>query len=158
VPAPPSIGLELMRVAEGSPLELDLRMEAVAEGVLVSGEVSATATGECGRCLDPVIEQLSVNVLELFAYPGSVTDETTDEDEISRLTEDRVELEEVLRNSIVLALPLTPLCRPDCAGLCAGCGQKWDELPDDHEHELVDPRWEALRAKLSDQPPTAPPL
>lgn len=151
-PAPASVGLELIRVSEGSPLDLDLRMESVAEGVLVSGSVSAVAIGDCGRCLDPVTQDLTVSLMELYAYPGSATEQTTDEDEVSRLTDDRVELEEVVRNAIVLALPLTPLCRPDCGGLCAGCGQKWDDLPADHEHELIDPRWAALRDKVGDDP------
>ena len=54
-----------------------------------------------------------------------------------------------MHDALVLALPLTPLCRPDCEGLCAGCGERWADLPDDHDHSAVDPRWAALQAKLA---------
>lgn len=148
VEAPEDLGVELIKVAPGSPVELDLRLESVAEGVLVSGTVGATASGECGRCLDPVDERIDVRVVELFAYPGSQTDETTDEDEIARLIDDRIDLEPVVRNAIVLALPLTPLCDPDCSGLCAGCGERLDDLPIDHSHHQIDPRWAGLAEKF----------
>lgn len=148
VPALEDLGVELMKVDPGSVVELDLRLESVAEGVLVSGTVTATADGECGRCLDPVQQRVQQRIVELFAYPGSATEETTDEDEVSRLVNDRVDLEPVVRNAIVLALPLTPLCRPDCPGLCTGCGEHLDDLPEDHSHELIDPRWAALQEKL----------
>lgn len=148
VPAPADLGVDLIKVPEGAPLLLDLRLESVSEGVLVSGYVDATATGECGRCLDPVSLPLHVRLQELFAYPGSSTEETTDEDEIARLDDERADLEPVIRNAIVLDLPLTPLCDPDCAGLCAGCGERLADLPDDHTHEQIDPRWAALQEKF----------
>ncbi len=49
-----------------------------------------------------------------------------------------------MRDAVVLALPWTPLCRPDCAGLCPTCGQRLDDLPAGHAHEMIDPRWAAL--------------
>ena len=52
----------------------------------------------------------------------------------------------MVRDAVVLGLPWTPLCRPDCTGLCPTCGQRLDTLPDDHTHETIDPRWAALRA------------
>src|SRR5690606_18096942 len=112
--------------------------------VLADGEVEATAEGECARCLAPVEDALRVRVQELYAYEGSVTEETTDADEILRLQGDLLDLEPTVRDALVLAMPVTPLCRPDCPGLCAECGVPWDELPDDHRHETVDPRWAAL--------------
>lgn len=148
VPAPADLGLELIKVPEGDPIDLDLKLESVAEGVLISGLVTATAQGECGRCLDPVSERIAVPLMELFAYPGSATEETTDEDEVARLVDDRADLEPAVRAAIVLALPLTPLCDPDCAGLCAGCGERLDDLPEDHTHEQIDPRWAALQEKF----------
>lgn len=148
VPALEDLGVELMKVDPENSIDLDLRLESVAEGVLVSGTVTADAEGECGRCLDPVQQTVQVQIVELFAYPGSATEETTDEDEVSRLVDDRVDLEPVVRNAIVLALPLTPLCRPDCQGLCSGCGERVDDLPEDHSHEQIDPRWAALQEKF----------
>ena len=103
-------------------------------------------TGDCGRCLEPVSDELVVDFRELFAYPDSTTDATTEQDEVHRLDGDYLDAEPVVRDAIVLGLPFTPLCRPDCAGLCPACGQRLDELPADHTHEVLDPRWAALAA------------
>ncbi|HVD27068.1 MAG TPA: YceD family protein [Mycobacteriales bacterium] len=145
VPAPDVLRVDLARVPAGEPLELDLRLESVVEGVLVSGTVAAPVTGECARCLGPVDDLAVVDVQELFAYEDSATEETTEEDEVSHLVGDLVDLEPVVRDAVVLALPLAPLCRDDCRGLCQDCGGVLDELPADHSHAApVDPRWAAL--------------
>jgi uncharacterized protein len=129
---------------------LDIRLESVMEGVLVSGTVQAEVVGECARCLDPFSDTVTVDVQELFVYPDSTTDATTEDDEVSRLDQDLLDLEPVVRDAVVLALPMTPLCSPDCLGLCAGCGQRLDELPQDHNHDVADPRWAALAEKFAD--------
>src|SRR5206468_4880551 len=67
VPAPAGLGLDFVGVPEGAPLALDLRLESVTEGVLVTGTVTAPLTGQCGRCLDPITDELTVEVCELFA-------------------------------------------------------------------------------------------
>jgi uncharacterized protein len=144
VPAPESLGLDLIGVPAGATLVLDLRMESVSEGVLVSGTVTAPVEGECGRCLRPLGDTLVVNVQELYAYEHSTTDETTDEDEVGRLRGDLIDLEPALRDAVVLALPPNPRCREECPGLCPGCGVPLDELPAGHTHEQVDTRWAAL--------------
>jgi uncharacterized protein len=144
VPAPDSLGLELIGVPRGAPLELDLRLESVSEGVLVSGTVTAPVEGECGRCLRPVSETVVVPIQELYAYAHSTTDETADEDEVGRLQGDLIDLEPALRDAVVLALPTNPLCRDDCPGLCPECGVPRDELPVDHHHPVRDARWAAL--------------
>jgi uncharacterized protein len=146
VPAPAGLAIDLVGVPEGAPLRLDLVLQSVTEGVLVTGTVSVGVQGECGRCLDPVSYDLDVEPCELFAYPDSATDETTEEDEVSRVVDDFIDLEPVVRDLVVLALPMTPLCRPDCAGLCPTCGQRLDDLPAGHTHEQLDPRWAALAA------------
>jgi uncharacterized protein len=150
VPAPAGLGLELIAVPDGTPVDLDLRLESVLEGVLVSGTVTAPLAGECGRCLDPVTTSVVVEVQELFAYPDSTTDETAEEDEVSRLDGELLDLEPVVRDAVVLALPLSPLCRPDCPGLCATCGARLADVPPDHHHEQEDPRWAALRTLMID--------
>lgn len=149
IPAPAGLRLDLIGVPEGAPLDLDLRLEAATEGVLVTGTVSATISGECGRCLGPVSDEFAVEICELFAYPGSVTDETTDKDEVDRIVDDLIDVEPVVRDAVVLGLPMTPLCRPDCAGLCPTCGQRLDDLPAGHSHEALDPRWAALAEKFA---------
>ncbi len=144
VPAPMGLGLELIGVPEGTDLHLDLRLESVTEGVLVSGTVTASLEGECGRCLRSISRPLQVSIQELFAYENSTTDATTEEDEVSRLQGDLIDLEPTLRDAVVLALPNHPLCRDDCPGLCPDCGVPWDELPAGHRHEQIDSRWAAL--------------
>jgi uncharacterized protein len=145
IPAPADLGSELIGVPGDAPLVVDVRLESVTEGVLVTGTVTAPLRGECARCLDPITDELTVDLVELFAYPDSVTDETTSEDEVHRLEGDLLDLEPVVRDAVVLGLPWTPLCRPDCAGLCPTCGERLDRLPDDHTHDTIDPRWAALR-------------
>lgn len=155
VPAPGGMGLELIEVPAGEELDLDLRVESVMEGVLVSGTVTAPLTGQCSRCLEPMRETVAVQLTELFAYPDSATSQTTDEDEVSRLTGDTIDLEPLVRDAVVLGLPLAPVCDPECAGLCAGCGLRLDDLPDGHEHTDVDPRWAALAGFVPEpEPPT----
>ncbi len=142
--------LELIGVPEGADLTLDLRLESVSEGVLVSGTVSGRVEGECGRCLRPITDSVTVSVQELYAYEHSATEETTEEDEVGRLQGDLLDLEPAVRDAVVLALPNHPLCREDCPGLCPDCGVPWDELPADHGHTQLDQRWAAL-AKLAEE-------
>jgi len=145
VPAPAHVGVDVLGVPDGSPLELDLRLESVVEGVLVSGTVRATATGECVRCLDPVSIPLVVDLQELYAHPGH--EQAPDDDDTEPLPGmdgDLIDLEPAVRDAVVLALPLQPLCRDDCPGLCATCGARLADDPD-HGHEVSDPRWSALK-------------
>lgn len=139
-PAPERLGIDLVGVPAGTEIELDLRLESVMEGVLVSGTATVPLSGECGRCLEPVSDELTVDLQELFAYPES----DAGDDEAARMQGDLLDLEPVLRDAVVLALPLTPLCREDCAGLCAECGERLDDLPEDHGHDAPDPRWAGL--------------
>jgi uncharacterized protein len=148
-PAPDDLGVELIGVPAGSDIDLDLRLESVMEGVLVSGTATVALTGECGRCLEPVNDTLTVRLQELFAYPESTTDETADDEETARMEGDLLDLEPALRDAVVLALPLTPLCREDCAGLCVDCGERLDDLPEDHSHDAPDARWSALQDLMS---------
>lgn len=149
-PAPAGLGLEMIGVPEGAPLDLDLRLESVTEGVLVSGTVTAPVVGECARCLEPVTDELVVTVQELYAYPDSTTGDTTSEGEVSRLVDDLVDLEPVVRDATVLELPMTPVCQEDCRGLCVTCGERLADLPPDHTHQQIDPRWAALAERLGD--------
>ncbi|WP_155390094.1 YceD family protein [Catellatospora paridis] len=156
VPAPADLGLALIGVPEGADLTLDLRLESVSEGVLVSGTISGEVTGECARCLTDIGEPLTVNIQELFAYADSATDETTDEHEVGRLQDDMIDLEPTLRDAVVLELPVNPLCREDCPGLCPDCGVRWDDLPEGHTHEQIDPRWAKLSKLTGSSGPDEP--
>ena len=128
-------------VAEGSDLDLDARLEAVVEGVLATGTAVVTVTGECVRCLEPLADvELEAEFQELYFFPGE--DTGGDEDALF-LVGDLLDLEPVVHDAVVLALPLSPLCREDCQGLCSECGEPLNEDPD-HSHEIADPRWAAL--------------
>ncbi|MBO2529454.1 MAG: metal-binding protein [Thermobifida sp.] len=152
VPAPPPMAVGMAEVPAGSDIELDLRLEAVMEGVLVTGEARTRYAAECARCLDPLSRELEVDFQELFRYPldddHPLVDEVDvgDEDEDYYLEDDLLDLEPVIRDAVVLALPQSPLCRDDCPGLCVECGVKLADVGPEHSHgESFDPRWEALR-------------
>jgi uncharacterized protein len=149
VPAPAGLGIDILSVPEGSPVTLDLRLEAVMEGVLVTGEARAKLDGECARCLDPITDELGVTFQELFLYddPHPVKggqDDADDDDELSTMEDDLVDLEPLLRDAVVLALPFRPLCQHDCPGLCTECGASLKQDPDHTHEDPIDPRWSAL--------------
>jgi uncharacterized protein len=150
--APDGLGSGLVLVPAGGDVTLDLRFEAVSEGVLVTGSAVAPLTGECARCLDPLTSTLEVSFQELYRYlrdPG----EDEDDGEERFLDGDFLDLEPAFRDAVVLALPLSPLCRDDCPGLCAECGAKLADVGPGHGHGgKVDPRWGLLaKFELNDR-------
>lgn len=135
--APEAIGTPMVGLAAGSELQLDVRLESLHEGVLVTGEVEGLAVGECSRCLAPLEQQLRLEFQELFAYSE---DEAFDH----TVHDDHVDLEPMVRDAVVLSLPFQPVCQADCPGLCPQCGVRLLDEPG-HEHEApADPRWAAL--------------
>ncbi|MCW4354514.1 DUF177 domain-containing protein [Hoyosella sp. YIM 151337] len=148
VALPARIGLDMIGIPAGEVLDMDLRLEAVSEGVLVTGSVHSEATGECVRCLEDFRDEVEISVTELFAYPGSATSETTDEDEVHRIEDELIDLEPVITDAFGLALPLQPMCADDCPGLCSECGVRLAIAESGHSHEILDPRWAALADKL----------
>lgn len=152
VPAPPELGIEVLRVPEGSPVELDLRLEAVMEGVLVTGTAQAALDGECVRCLEPIEDELVVDLQELYVYDDIRHDDSDQEldDEASKLEDDLLDLEPLLRDAVVLALPFQPLCQDDCPGLCVECGARLADDPGHSHDAAIDPRWAGLQALRPD--------
>ncbi|GHH16018.1 YceD family protein [Streptomyces lanatus] len=154
IDAPKDLGIQdVVGVPEGAPVELELRLESVMEGVLVTGTARAQAEGECVRCLEPLQLDVEAEFQEMFSYPdaddrGRVRAEPGDdaEDDEDRLfLEDGLfDLESVLRDAVVLALPMQPVCQEDCPGLCSECGARLADDPD-HQHAAVDIRWAALK-------------
>jgi uncharacterized protein len=152
VPAPADLGLaDVIGVPKGAEIELDLRLESVMEGVLVTGTAHAPLRGECVRCLEPVERELDTDFQELYSYPdagerfGGVADDgDADEEETLVLTDELFDLQPVLRDAVVLALPSQPVCQEDCPGLCSECGARLVEDPG-HHHDAADIRWAALQ-------------
>ncbi|MGI9085473.1 MAG: YceD family protein [Aeromicrobium sp.] len=138
IAAPAKMGSAVFGVPEGSDIAIELRLEAVMDGVLATGTASTQATGECVRCLDDLDQNLVVDFQELFLYDESGEDELSLEGEL-------LDLEPVLRDAVVLALPLNPVCDPECPGLCPECGARLADDPDHTHGDAIDPRW----AKLS---------
>ena len=154
-PAPADLGIEVLRVPEGSPIEFDIRLEAVMEGVLVTGTATAVLDGECVRCLEEIHDELVADFQELFVYEEK--DDQTDEEDsgTSRLEGDLLDLEPLLRDAVVLSLPFQPLCQDDCPGLCIECGARLADDPDHQHDEPIDPRWAALEGLTQDEDVTS---
>ena len=150
IPAPPDFGLELLKVPEGSPMHIDLMLQSVSEGVLVQGSAQVHLVGQCARCLRDLQYDHSEPITELVYYPerkAAFVEEGDEEvEEAQEIVNDSFDLEAILRDSIVPNLPFRPLCRPGCPGLCPECGERWDDLPDDHHHDHFDPRFDGLAA------------
>jgi uncharacterized protein len=150
VPAPVDLGTDLIRLPEGSPLRLDLRLESVMEGVYVTGTLHGRVTGQCGRCLIDIEQDVDVELQELYVYPGKRPAGEQDEDDLRELEGDLLDLEPALRDAVVPALPFQPVCRDDCPGLCSECGARLADDPG-HHHDVVDPRWSALQGLSLDE-------
>jgi uncharacterized protein len=136
------IGTEVVAIPVGEAVEVDLRLESVHEGILATGEIFAEAKTNCSRCLDDMNLKIEVDFQELFAYSYSSDDELL-------VTNEHIDLEQVVIDSVVLSLPFQPVCDQECLGLCVECGFRLSEEPE-HKHEnVVDPRFEALKDLLS---------
>ncbi|MEP6479514.1 MAG: DUF177 domain-containing protein [Rhodoglobus sp.] len=144
---PEGYGNAVIGVRNGADMRIDARLESLHDGILVSGDVSTTAEGECVRCLIDVSIPIEVEFQELFAYSFDEAFDYTVHD-------NQVDLEQVVRDAVVLSLPFQPVCQADCTGLCPVCGVRLLDNPG-HEHEApVDPRWAALAGLegLSEEP------
>jgi uncharacterized protein len=140
------MGIAMLGVPESSPIELDVLLESVLEGVLASGTARVQLTGECARCLEPIEDSLEVKFQELYAYQES----GVEDDEALRIQGDYLDLEPVIRDAVVLALPFGPVCDPACSGLCPECGVRLADDPDHTHGERMDPRWAVLSVLTDD--------
>jgi len=146
---PEQLGAAALVVAEGTEIDLDLRLEGLHDGILVSGDVRATASGECVRCLDPVTQAVEVEFQELFAYSR---DEALD----YTVHDDHVDCEPVVRDAVVLSLPFQPVCREDCPGLDPETGERLADVGPREPQEIIDPRWAALEGLAREAAETGP--
>jgi uncharacterized protein len=145
------LGFDVLSIEKDEPIDIDLKIESVSEGVLATAHIESIAVGECGRCLDKLEFDIEEDFQELFEYEKDTRkkakkseDEEDDELEVRHMDGDEIDLDGPIRDAIILNLPLNPLCKPDCQGLCPDCGEKIENLPADHAHEKIDARWAAL--------------
>ncbi|MDI9588319.1 MAG: YceD family protein [Acidobacteriota bacterium] len=147
--APDDLKTAVMAVPEGSDIPVDITVRSLIDGVLFQANATVDLHAECVRCLDPIKISRDIDVSEMFFTPEAIArmrDEHGDEgvEGLEVLEGDKIELEPLLRDNIVTSFPYQPLCSQDCQGLCDVCGEKWANLPDDHKHELLDPRFAKL--------------
>lgn len=143
-PAPEPIGIPLLEILRDEPIDIHFRAESVDDGVLITGEVQSRARGECGRCLAAIDQDIDQKFQELFLYESRASDQNEDDDELFVLDGDVADIETAIRDAVILSMPINPVCSQECEGLCSICGEKWRDLPEDHTHEVVDPRWTGL--------------
>lgn len=148
VPAPArEAGGIAMQVPEGQDIAVEAELESVVEGIYVHGTVTAHLEGECSRCLDPVDQDVTARVDELFMYPEKVKAE--DRDDSVLFEDDAVNVGPLVRDALAMEADERPLCREDCPGLCAQCGFRMEDDPD-HHHDVIDPRFAALQGLLDE--------
>jgi len=126
-------------VVPEEPVGFDLTLARVAEGIVVRGTMRARFTAECSRCVRPVSGEVVVHVDELFEHAPL-------EGETYPIHDEHLDLEPLARDAILPALPLTPLCRADCAGLCPTCGAERNQVACECHVDTADDRWAPLRA------------
>lgn len=126
------------KVPEGKPVSLGGEIEAI-EGnrVVLEGRVQTGWTGECRRCLQMMTGDIDVSVREIFEQQNT-------EGETYPINTGRIAADQVAREAVMLELPVAPLCRPDCKGLCPSCGANLNEAECGCKVDVTDPRWAAL--------------
>jgi DUF177 domain-containing protein len=127
-------------VPAGAEAEAEVTLRPFEGGIDVEGTVTAPWEGVCSRCAEPVSGDLHIHVHERFADDSLAR--TTDDD-LYPIVDDTLDLTPLVRDALVLELPMAPLCRPDCAGLCPQCGANRN----DGDCGCVaprDPRWANL--------------
>jgi len=120
------------------------RITRTAQGLLVQVKLQATLPAECVRCLTGFSQQLNTDFTELYAFSrNSVT-----ESELVLPDDAQIDLTVLVREYMLLEVPISPLCSPDCTGLCPVCGGSLTEDSHDHALDEVDPRLSILKTLL----------
>lgn len=142
------LGIADDRFPDGASVDISIRLESLTDGIVVDGELRTPWHGTCRRCLADTGGVAVSEVHEL--YQRTLTDPDAFE-----LDGDQLDLRPVVRELVLLDAPATPLCRPDCAGLCPTCGTNLNESTCECAPAPVDDRWsalDALRGELGDEP------
>jgi uncharacterized protein len=140
--APQDWGGGLIRLPAGGPIRLELVLEAVGQGIWLTGRAAFELVGQCARCLDPINRPAQAELQDLFLRSTRAPDGPDDDSAL--IQDDVIDLEPLVRDAIVIDLPLAPLCYDDCAGLCASCGANLNREPAHRHGPAADRRWAAL--------------
>jgi uncharacterized protein len=126
----------------GDPVEARLDLSRTAAGYAVRMRFIAKVSGPCMRCLGDADVTVEVDAREVDQR-GTLDEELRS----PYIEDDELDLGSWAHDALALALPLQPLCRPDCRGLCPVCGVSLNDAdPEQHRHEAApDPRWAKLR-------------
>lgn len=150
----PSLPLEGSEKVLVEPIQLDGQLSRDPEGIAFVGDIATVATLTCSRCLESYRLPLRLHFDLLYTSvpeSNSKRESRVDEEEITRTHYDgsRIDLEELLSEQIYLGMPLKPLCRPDCPGLCQHCGVNLNEgACGCSEEPSGDPRLKVLKRLL----------
>ena len=147
---PPAADLDLDMARLLGDIRLDGVVESVVDGLLVRGVVSADVEMACARCLMDLRSAISADVVELFTDPAEA-ELAEDVDPGYEISDGTIDLDTMLRDALVPAVPYRPLCREDCKGLCAQCGVNRNDTDCNCVDVNTDARWAALEGlRLSD--------
>ncbi|MFT4147567.1 MAG: DUF177 domain-containing protein [Micrococcaceae bacterium] len=139
------MGNPIISIKEGSPMNLNVELDSVTEGIFAQFVLQAVASGECSRCLDPLKQTTEASGNAMFEYHAQEQD-----DEQYLVIDDTIDLEPLVRDTVVTQLAFNPVCKDDCLGLCSSCGFRMEEDPQ-HHHEVKDPRWSALEGLINNE-------
>jgi uncharacterized protein len=138
-------------VAVHLPPDLDLtdlvgvaRVTRTAQGLLIQVKMTAKIIAECGRCLEDFNQPLQTDFTELYAFTHSSLTESG----LLVPENGKIDLESLIREEMLLAIPISPVCRLDCQGLCPVCGENLNRIDCGHQQEVIDTRLEALKILL----------
>lgn len=140
------------------PVDADLRLKRTNRGIIVRGELRAPLRRTCGRCLEPFVDEVAVNLDEEFLpsldlETGRSLQVAAEDEAVQRVDEHHeMDLTLTFRDELALTEPMVPVCRPDCPGLCATCGERLDLGSHQHDEGELDPRL-AVLARLIDRDP-----
>jgi uncharacterized protein len=145
--------------AQITSIDADIKATHTSPGALIAGDARATVSMECARCLTPIDTPVRARFAEQYYATLNVdTGARMPEPPMDAKTignDFRIDLTPLIREEVILAMPLAPLCRPDCKGLCPVCGRDLNEAPHEHERD-IDERWsalQALRARVEERTP-----
>ena len=127
-----------------APFSFSVRLSNVGDGIVVNGETSGSVRLHCGRCLEPFTYETAVSFEELAVFAPEDGEER-EVDDAFELADEKLDVVPIIYQNVMVEVPIRPLCREKCAGLCSECGKNLNEEPHEHKQERIDERLAPLR-------------